>query len=42
MEQVVNAESLEQSERSDRKRPLVFLDTNVRPPDLGEVKLIRV
>jgi predicted nucleic acid-binding protein len=29
MEQVVNAESLEQSERSDRKRPLVFLDTNV-------------
>ena len=29
MQQVVNAESLEQSERSDRKRPLVFLDTNV-------------
>jgi predicted nucleic acid-binding protein len=29
MEHVANSEQLEQSESSDRKRPLVFLDTNV-------------
>src|SRR6266700_7282018 len=29
MEQVAKAEPLERSERSDRQRPLVFLDTNV-------------
>src|SRR5881396_296422 len=29
MEQVVKSEPLEQGERPDRERPLVFLDTNV-------------
>ena len=29
MERVTNSDALEQGERSDRERPLVFLDTNV-------------